>query len=212
MLERRGESRGPVGIQWRYVLLGVLCGSLTGVWASSFFDFPGIMRSGPSAAVVVGVCDGSIVRLTVDMPVPHSRLPRQAIVQLTTCHDVLKQILAERGRSRATVGNAPVVVPLWPVAVGSVLLPVIDRVLRRRRQHARQRETMCVCCGYRLTGLPDGRVCPECGDRWPTTLQPWWAMPNGFILYAWAWGVGVLAVAFAALVWSSRVIGPLPGA
>ncbi len=58
--------------------------------------------------------------------------------------------------------------PVWPGFVVDWLVwstvwfaPLIGIAALRRRR--RRRKGLCVHCGYSLTGLPEGAVCPECG-------------------------------------------------
>jgi hypothetical protein len=76
-----------------------------------------------------------------------------------------------RDRSIPTVtglGRLQVEVPLWaPVVVsGGPTLALWGRWLRRKRGGC------CLVCGYDLAGLPEGGVCPECGQRRPRGREP----------------------------------------
>jgi hypothetical protein len=50
-------------------------------------------------------------------------------------------------------------IPVWPVAVGTAVLPA---VWLTRRARGRDRPGHCVACSYDITGNTSG-VCPECG-------------------------------------------------
>ena len=55
-----------------------------------------------------------------------------------------------------------VAAPLWPLAVGT-LGGGVSLVWAGQRVRRRARLLLCSACGYDLTGLAGGAVCPECG-------------------------------------------------
>ena len=54
-----------------------------------------------------------------------------------------------------------VIIPYWCFLVVFFPLPAIW-IVRRRRQSRRQKQSLCLSCGYNLTANTSG-VCPECG-------------------------------------------------
>jgi hypothetical protein len=56
-----------------------------------------------------------------------------------------------------------VVGPLWLAVLVLLLYPVATLIGRPLRRARRQRNRLCVQCGYNLTGNVSGR-CPECGE------------------------------------------------
>ena len=53
---------------------------------------------------------------------------------------------------------------LWPAVALWLHLVGLILFLRWRRQELRPKPGTCPTCGYDLTGLATGAVCPECGE------------------------------------------------
>jgi hypothetical protein len=51
----------------------------------------------------------------------------------------------------------------WKLVIIAVALPVGVATRTARNAIRLRTEPFCIHCGYDLTGLPDGHICPECG-------------------------------------------------
>jgi len=51
----------------------------------------------------------------------------------------------------------------WKLLVVLVALPIAAALNSAKRAIRLRKQPFCIHCGYDLTGLPDGHVCPECG-------------------------------------------------
>jgi hypothetical protein len=51
----------------------------------------------------------------------------------------------------------------WKLLLIAVGIPITAAINAARHSVRLRREPFCIHCGYDLTGLPDGHICPECG-------------------------------------------------
>src|SRR5690348_13503520 len=58
-----------------------------------------------------------------------------------------------------------VVLYLWKLLVIAVVVPLTAAANTAKNAIRLRKEPFCIHCGYDLTGLPDGHLCPECGIR-----------------------------------------------
>jgi hypothetical protein len=94
------------------------------------------------------------------IPLSHYWLGLYALAKPETGFEVWRFVLVYRYPLR-NMTFTRIQFPLWPVIALSLPLPSVW-MLRRRRQMRREREGLCLICGYDLRATPDR--CPECGS------------------------------------------------
>lgn len=76
---------------------------------------------------------------------------------------------------RGTPNRSQIWVPLWPISLAGGAVAAACWRHRRRLMRA----GCCEGCGYVLAGLPEGGVCPECGEGISKAGEPWVGAGSG---------------------------------
>jgi hypothetical protein len=70
----------------------------------------------------------------------------------------------------------------WKILVIAVAIPITAAINSAQRVIRLRQEPFCIHCGYDLTGLPDGHICPECGIQfWHIEIDDYRRDPHWYI-------------------------------
>jgi hypothetical protein len=70
----------------------------------------------------------------------------------------------------------------WKILLLVVTIPFTAAINSAKRVIRLRKEPFCIHCGYDLTGLPDGHLCPECGIQfWHVEIDDYRRDPYWYI-------------------------------